>query len=152
MEKLLEKLPGWNLEDVNYNGSRACLDGTRLQLLDDIRTWVHADDGHRILWIFGGAGTGKSSVANSIAMFFDELERLGASFRFNRDIAELSDPQKLFGNLCYQLAHFDPHLKSEVLCRIERMGYVAGWQPGDSAARPARRPSSTRIRQGKTNS
>jgi hypothetical protein len=119
-------LPGWNLEDVKFNESKACLEGTRRQLLDDIQTWVNCADEKRILWLFGGAGTGKSSVANSIAMFFYGLKRLGASFRFNRDIAGLNNPKQLFGNLCYQLAHFDPQLKSEILCRISRMGHVAG--------------------------
>jgi hypothetical protein len=125
-EKLLEMLPGWNLSNVKFNESKACLDGTRRQLLDDIQTWVHDPDGNRILWLFGGAGTGKSSVANSVAVFFYRLKRLGASFRFNRDIAGLNNPENLFGNLSYQLAHFDTQLKREILYRIERMGHVAG--------------------------
>jgi hypothetical protein len=36
--------------------------------------WVYADDGYLILWIFGGARIGKSSVANSVATFWGILE------------------------------------------------------------------------------
>jgi hypothetical protein len=38
-EKLLEKLPEWNLSNVKFNESKACLPGTRQQLLDGIRKW-----------------------------------------------------------------------------------------------------------------
>jgi len=127
-EKLLQSLPGWDLDDVKFNESNACLYGTRQQLLDDIREWVHSPDGGSILWISGGAGTGKSSVAHSIAIFFDGLGRLGACFCFNRDTAGLNSPKNLFGNLCYQLAHFDSDgpLKKSILAVIGRMGHIAG--------------------------
>ena len=63
---------------------------------------------------------------NSTAVFFDSCRCLGASFRFNRDTERLNCPDFLFGNLCYQLLHFNDRLKSEVLPIIDAMGYIGG--------------------------
>jgi adenylylsulfate kinase-like enzyme len=51
-----------------------------------IEEWIHTpgDESERILWLCGPAGTGKSSVANTIAERMDSLGRLAASFRFDR--------------------------------------------------------------------
>jgi len=125
-EKVLERLPGSHLGGVRFDESKACLKGTRQQLLHEIQAWVHSPDEKRILWLSGGAGSGKSSVANSIAVFFDRLERLGACFRFNRDTEGLNNPNYLFGNLCYQLAHFSEHLSGKALSVIKTMGRVDG--------------------------
>jgi len=125
-EKLLERLPGSHLGGVRFDESKACLKGTRQQLLHDIQAWVHSPDQKCILWLSGGAGCGKSSVANSIAVFFDRLDRLGACFRFNRDTEGLNNPNYLFGNLCYQLAHFSEHLSGKALSVIKTMGRVDG--------------------------
>ena len=125
-EKVLERLPGSHLRGVKFDESKACLEGTRQQLLRDIQAWVHSPDEKCILWLSGGAGSGKSSVANSIAVFFDGLERLGACFRFNRDTEDLNNPNYLFGNLCYQLAHFSERLSGKAHSVIKTMGRVDG--------------------------
>jgi hypothetical protein len=101
-----------------------CLPGTRQQLLDDIVSWVHDPNGGRLYWLSGGAGTGKSSVANSVSDIFSKIGRLGASFRFNRDTDRLNSPDFLFGNIAYQLAYFDKRLKTEVLAALQRYGSI----------------------------
>jgi len=123
-EKLWDRLPGSDLSGVKFDQSLACLDGTRTKLLDDIRKWMDHPVRQRILWLSGGAGSGKSSVANSTAMLLDGIGCLGASFRFNRDTEGLNRPEFLFGNLCYQLVHFSKRLRSEALPVIDKMGYV----------------------------
>ena len=123
---MLDRLPGSNLDGVKFDQSLACLNGTRRKLLDDICKLLCSPDEKRILWLSGGAGSGKSSVANSIAMLFDGLDRLGGSFRFNRDTEGLNRPDFLFGNLCYQLVHFNKRLRSEVLPVIDTMGRAGG--------------------------
>jgi hypothetical protein len=65
--KLLDGLPGADLGGVRYDAGHVCLPGTRRQLLDDIVSWVHDPNGGQLYWLSGGAGTGKSTVANSIA-------------------------------------------------------------------------------------
>ena len=58
-----------------------------MQLVDDILGHIHdlRPDSPCILWLSGPAGTGKSSMANSIAMHMDSLGRLAASFHFDRN-------------------------------------------------------------------
>ena len=80
--------------------------------------WVHDRDSERILWLSGAAGTGKSSIANSVAQQLYSLGRLGASFHFNRDAVTSDSPGHLFGNLSYQLACFDDQLRMAVLAAI----------------------------------
>jgi ATPase family associated with various cellular activities (AAA) len=81
---------------------------------------MHDPESERILWLSGAAGTGKSSIANSVAEYFHRLGRLGASFRFDRHDARPETPGLLFGNICYQLALFDDQLRIAVLSAIHR--------------------------------
>jgi hypothetical protein len=121
-DERLESLPGAKLSGVQWDPDRACLPGTRKQILEDIIDWVHNPDSERILWLSGAAGTGKSSIANSVAQQLDALGRLGASFRFDRDVVTSDTPSHLFGNLCHQLACFDDQLRAAVLSAIHRGG------------------------------
>jgi hypothetical protein len=125
--KLLDALPGADLGGVRYDAGHVCLPGTRRQLLDDIFSWVHDPNGGQLYWLSGGAGTGKSTVANSIANTFNKIGRLGASFRFNRDKDWLNSPDFLFGSIAYQLAHFDKILKTEVVATLQRHPNIHGF-------------------------
>ncbi|KAF8591398.1 WD40 repeat-like protein [Ramaria rubella] len=118
--KDLENLPGAKLRGIQWDPDHACLPGTRTQLLEDIISWVHDPDSERILWLSGAAGTGKSSIANSIAEWFDSIGRLGASFRFNRQTITNETPGQLFGNLCHQLAFYDGQLRNTILSAIHQ--------------------------------
>lgn len=71
------------------------------------------------MWLSGAAGTGKSSIANSVAELFDSLGHLGASFRFDRSTATPDTPGQLFGNLSYQLANFDGRMREAVLSAMD---------------------------------
>ena len=60
-------------------------------------------------------------MANSVAQRMDSLGRLAASFRFDRSQAERT-PDKLIGNLCRQLAHFNNSIGGAILAAEERHG------------------------------
>ena len=70
--------------------------------------WIVDDskDSRKVLWVYGLAGTGKSTLSTTIAQIMRGLHRLGAFFFFNRDM-----PQRNFATLirtlAYQLATFD---------------------------------------------
>ena len=92
-------------------------------LVDNILGHIHnlRPDSPCILWLSGLAGTGKSSVANSIALYMDSLGRLVASFQFDHnEVAQTLDV--LIGCLCHQISCFDPTLKSAVLAALQRHG------------------------------
>ncbi|KAJ7792036.1 hypothetical protein B0H14DRAFT_2395020, partial [Mycena olivaceomarginata] len=44
---------------------QGCLEGTRVDLLADLRAWSRDPDVPRIFWLDGMAGTGKSAIARS---------------------------------------------------------------------------------------
>ena len=122
-DKFLNDLPGAKLPSVQYDGHRTCLPGTWVQLVDDILGHIHnlRPNSPRILWLSGLAGTGKSSMANSIAMHMDSLGRLVVSFCFDHnEVAQTLDV--LIGCLCHQISHFDPMLKSAVLAALQHHG------------------------------
>ena len=85
-----------------------CFGNTRRDVIEDIFKWI-ADDSNeakKVFWVYGLAGTGKSTLSNMIAQIMRRLHRLGAFFFFDRDT-----PQRNFATLirtlAYQLAMFD---------------------------------------------
>jgi WD40 repeat protein len=85
-----------------------CLENTRRNVINDIMEWIEDDsnDSRKVLWVYGLAGSGKSTLSTTIAQIMRRIHRLGAFFFFNRDI-----PQRNFATLirtlAYRLAMFD---------------------------------------------
>ncbi|RAK86488.1 hypothetical protein BO79DRAFT_177352 [Aspergillus costaricaensis CBS 115574] len=82
----LAKLPiaeGANF-DSDMDEAHECLEGTRVELLDEIMDWVDDPQGKTIFWLRGVAGTGKSTISRTVARKLQERELLGASFFFKR--------------------------------------------------------------------
>ena len=137
-DERLDRLPGASLSSVEYDKQKACLPGTRTHLLNDIEEWIHREgECERILWLSGPAGTGKSSVANSIAERMDSLGRLAASFRFDCGQAERTPATTatLVGNLCRQLARCNESFKGAILTAVERYGPGGSMPCASQAAR-----------------
>src|ERR1700722_19567499 len=84
-----------------------CLPGTRTALLEDIWTWIQSADDTKSAEIFllsDLAGTGKSSIAHSVAKRCYDAGLLASSFFFDRDVAERNRPQHLFTSIARDLA------------------------------------------------
>ena len=103
-----------------------CLENTRRNVINDIMEWI-ADDSNevkKVLWVYGMADTGKSTLSTSIADIMHKLRRLGAFFFFNRDI-----PQRNFATLirtlAYQLAMFDTRFCTAISRVVENNGNMA---------------------------
>ncbi|KAF8798279.1 WD40 repeat-like protein [Phlegmacium glaucopus] len=116
--KLLLSLPGASLPGVQWDLGKICLPKTRTQLIDKIISWVHSlEDSHRSLWLHGVAGSGKSTIANTIAKIFEELHCLLASFRFTTQTCD--NPRHLFGNITSQMARYNQSLRKEIITTVE---------------------------------
>ena len=95
-------------ESMDEYNRTPCLQNTRRSVIKDIMEWMadHSNEAKKVLWVHGLAGTGKSTLSNTIAEMMGNLHRLGAFFFFNRDI-----PQRNFATLirtlAYRLAMFD---------------------------------------------
>jgi hypothetical protein len=93
-----------------------CLQNTRVDVLNQIRAWVNESDKRCVFWLNGMAGTGKSTIARTIAHEYHDQKRLGASFFFSRGTEDRSHAGKLFTTIAVQLARISSMLK-EYICK-----------------------------------
>ncbi|QRW11285.1 hypothetical protein RhiLY_10284 [Ceratobasidium sp. AG-Ba] len=107
-EKLKELQP---VELASYDPSRQCLDGTRLEIINDLSRWVEDNDtSTSFAWVYGLAGLGKSSIATSVCMKLHEQDILACSFFCKRDIPEMRDPRRVLMTIVCGLAqHWDEY-------------------------------------------
>lgn len=82
-----------------------------MDLLEEIRAWNDEPQGTRIFWLMGMAGTGKSTVARTVARWLGDHNRLGASFFFSRGQGDRGHAAKFFSTLAFELATSVPALK-----------------------------------------
>lgn len=80
-----------SLEEQHEN---VCLNNTRTELLDYVYKWIEGDDERRIFWLKGMAGTGKSTIARTVARKYDRALLVG-SFFFSRGGGNRSKAERL---------------------------------------------------------
>ncbi|KAJ5850105.1 hypothetical protein N7455_009961 [Penicillium solitum] len=61
-----------------------CLPDTRVELQRRISAWAESPESECIFWLSGMAGTGKSTIARTMAKSFEDKGQLGASFFFKK--------------------------------------------------------------------
>lgn len=90
-----------------------CLPGTRVGILEKIRTWINdGEDKQHIFWLSGWAGTGKSTIARTVAREHYDRGRLVASYFFERGGGDTRNATKFVGTIATQLADKSPKFKS----------------------------------------
>ena len=94
---------------------RGCLRGTRKDVLWEIEHWLTGEHEKHIFWLNGLAGTGKSTIAQTVAEAAFADGTLGASFFCSRGFAERSNLRAILPTLAFQLAYKYPHFRSELL-------------------------------------
>lgn len=119
-------------QNARYNASNArryCLEGTRVDILKRLYQWVSlaisyrklisSEDPGSVFWISGFAGTGKTTIACSLARHCRDLHILGASFFCSRFDAECSDPDLVFTTISRQLCYFHPPFKEKIVAILK---------------------------------
>jgi len=86
-----------------------CTHGTRKRLLNDIVAWAKGSSSEAIYWLFGPAGSGKSTIAHTIARRFelvtaDDPIILGGNFLSSRLFDETKTATLIVRTIVYQLA------------------------------------------------
>ncbi|KAH8598479.1 WD40-repeat-containing domain protein [Bisporella sp. PMI_857] len=91
-----------------------CFDNTRVDILHEIYIWADSQDERCIFWLNGLAGTGKSTIARTIARRHLEQKSLGASFFFSKGDGDISHAGKFFTSIARQLAQSIPLLNQHI--------------------------------------
>jgi hypothetical protein len=131
---LLKRLPyatqaAFNSADKQHDP--LCLQDTRIDVLNQIRAWADGVDEGCIFWLNGMAGTGKSTIARTIAQEYHHRKRLGASFFFSRGVEDQSHAQMFFTTIAVQLAHTLSALKQHICTAVDEHNDIAGRRQRD---------------------
>ena len=107
------------VDSAYWTSTAGCLEGTRVRLLRMIVDWAHGvesippdmnEEEYRVLhaknifWLYGLAGAGKSTIANTVAKTLALDGVYLACYFCTRDGSETTAPHKLFPTIAYQLA------------------------------------------------
>lgn len=91
-----------------------CLQGTRTELLRQIKEWALSPSQKSIFWLQGMAGTGKSTISRTLARSFKDINCLGASFFFKRGAGDRGNAKKFFPTITRQIMMWKPELREVV--------------------------------------
>src|ERR1700743_3129674 len=90
-------LAGLKVAGLKYGSPLpGCSEGTREDILKVIDEWSTDFDAPNILWVTGQPGVGKSAIATSVVEHLRASKRLGSSFFFQRQAAEVMTPSVLW--------------------------------------------------------
>ena len=84
-------------------------------MLSEIGSWTEDFNKSPVFWLNGLAGTGKSTIAQTISKRVFAEDRLGASFFCSRDFQDRSDLHFIFPTLAFQLAHKYHNFRSRLV-------------------------------------
>lgn len=101
-------------DSVTKQDDPRCLEETRTEVLKEIRAWAYGNEKSHIFWLSGAAGTGKSTIARTIAHTFNTRQELGASFFFVRGGGDAGHAGKFFTSIARQLTMSFPELEPHV--------------------------------------
>ena len=109
------------LGSARVDPMRACLPGTRTDIIGDILDWSQRQDvSEGLLWVHGHAGLGKSSIATSVCQRLNDKNLLAAEFFCKRDDSDRRNPQQVFTTIIYGLALVHRELAESVAAAIKK--------------------------------
>ncbi|KAG8723020.1 hypothetical protein FRC09_005052, partial [Ceratobasidium sp. 395] len=110
MDQLLKTLPDspaakyCSTEAESFRGG--CTPNTRVDLLEQLRTWACDDQAPKIYWLNGMAGTGKTTIAYSLCEYLQSSQKLGASFFCSQRLPGCRDVSWIVPSISYRLSLF----------------------------------------------
>ena len=94
-----------------------CLENTRKETLQSIYDWVEAEGCPNVLLLIGAAGTGKSTIATTVAGEYQKRGYLGCYMFFVR---EKSDPGNVLQTVAYLLAEYSQPIAESISGQLKK--------------------------------
>jgi hypothetical protein len=94
------------------------MDGTRQDILARIDAWAAKIDAPNILWLNGHPGVGKSAITSSLVENWRSSGRLGSSFFFRRERANVMTPNALWRTAAYELGRRYPSIRKHLVAAL----------------------------------
>ena len=96
-----------------------CLENTREETLQSIYQWVDATGYPNVLLLIGAAGTGKSTIATTVAGEYQKRGQLGCHMFFVR---ERSHPRTALQTIAYSLAVYNQSIAVSLVEKLRKSG------------------------------
>ncbi|KAH7093964.1 hypothetical protein BKA62DRAFT_625646 [Auriculariales sp. MPI-PUGE-AT-0066] len=103
LDKILK--PAHTAAHYASNAAEPCADGTRVQILSTLRQWAASNQGPRIFWLAGLAGTGKTTIASSFCRQCQAAGVMVLSFFISRNTPDRNTITAVVSTLSHQLSH-----------------------------------------------
>ncbi|KDQ15499.1 hypothetical protein BOTBODRAFT_173977 [Botryobasidium botryosum FD-172 SS1] len=110
---------------AGWDATRTCLPNTRTSVLSSIEEWVfeitdQTRDSNQPFFLTGVAGSGKTSIANTLASKFRDLGCLGSTFFFDHAFDDRNNPRMVFCSVARRLAACDADIKRSIIAALEK--------------------------------
>ena len=110
-----------NPSDFAGDDRPECLENTRKETLDSIYQWVDASGYPNVLLLIGAAGTGKSTIATTVAGEYQKREQLGCHMFFVRG---RSHPMNALQTIAYSLAMYNQSIAESLVEKLRKSGDI----------------------------
>ena len=110
-----------NPSDFAGDDRPECLENTRKETLNSIYQWADASGYPNVLLLIGAAGTGKSTIATTIAGRYQRRRQLGCHMFFLR---ERSHPGNVLQSIAYSLAAYNQTIAESLVNQLKDTGVL----------------------------
>ncbi|KAF8593498.1 hypothetical protein BDV93DRAFT_399154, partial [Ceratobasidium sp. AG-I] len=97
-----------------------CIPNTRMDLLNQLKTWAEDSNSKRIYWLNGLAGTGKTTIAYSLCNELESSLTLAASFFCSRQLPACRNVNLIIPTIAYQVARFSLPFRHALSSALEQ--------------------------------
>ena len=118
-DRLNHEMTSYKTRHSSYGNPTGCMAGTRVKILADLEAWASNDLSSKVYWLVGMAGTGKSTISQTLCEILDGKNMLGASFFCSRGSENARNARLIVPTIAHALASTSPSIKSEVVKAIE---------------------------------